>query len=142
MEGDLVNLYLYFSGKNSTLPVNSLFNLEDLCPMLTPSLYYTDKDILTLGGVIQATSRCHHTLAYANYNLKVLAQNASVTRSGSTVLPECVETADDFAVCLTQAISDSYTRTSAHTEAGIAVGGVLFDIESKMKRYQRALKGK
>ena len=135
-----------FRGKSSTLPVNSLFNLADLSPMLMPSLYFTGKDgykeIATLGGVAQATSRCHHALAYLNYNVKVLVQNATVVRSGSNVLPDSIETADDFATALTQAVSDSFTRTGNHTESGIALGGLVHDIESKMKRYQNALKGK
>ena len=138
-------LKLLFSGKNSTLPVNSLFDLTDLSPMLMPSLYFTGKDgykdVASLGGVVQATSRCHHSLAYANYNVKVLVQNATIVRSGSNVLPDSIESADDFATALTQAVSDSYARTGNHAESGIALGGIVHDIESKMKRYQSALKG-
>ena len=114
--------------------------------MLAPSLYFTGKDgykdVSTLGGVAQSPSRCHHALAYANYNIKVLVQNATIARSGSNVLPDCIESADDYSTALTQAISDSHARTGNHAESGIALGGIIHDIESKMKRYQKALKGK
>lgn len=110
--------------------------------MLIPSVYFTQKDIMTLGGVAQSISRCHHGLAYANYNVKVLAANATVVRSGSSPLPDCIEEADDYAVALTQAMQDAHNRTGNFTEAGIALGGLFFDIEAKMKKYQKALKGK
>ena len=109
--------------------------------MLIPSVFFTQKDVMTLGGVAQGISRCHHSLAYANYNIKVLAANATVVRSGSSPLPDCIEDADDYAVALTQALEDSYGRTGNHTESGLAVGGLIHDIESKMKKYQKALKG-
>ena len=121
--------------------MNALFNLEHLAPMLVPSLYFVSKDILSLGGVAQALSRCHHSLAFLNFNLKVLAANASICRSGSNHLPETIKTVDDFSAAVSQAITDSHSRSGNFIEAGLAFGNLLYDAEQKMKRYQRALQG-
>ena len=93
--------------------------------MMTPTNFYTARDIETLGGVAQSLSRSHHALAYVNFNLKVLSLNSTIVRSGVTQLPDTVETADDFAAAVTRAVSDSFEDWTS------------FEIEFRLEPFNR-----
>ena len=134
-------LYNLFSGRSQSLPINALFSLQDLYPVLQPAQFFTEKDILTGGGAVQCMSKVHQAMAYANYNLKQICQNATVIRSNGG-LPDSIDSSEDCSAAVTQALTDSHTRSGSFMEAGVALGSVIWEAEAKMKKINRALQGK
>ena len=132
---------LIFSGRSQSLPINSLFSLSDIFPVLKPQSFFVDKDVLTGGGTIQCMSRVHQSMAYSNYNLKQICQNATILRS-SNGLPDTIDSTEECATVMTQALSDSYARSGNFAEAGVALGSLLWEAEAKMRKINRALQGK
>ena len=108
--------------------------------MLQPASYFTEKDILSGGSAVQCMSRVYQSMAYANYNLKQICQNATILRS-SGGLPDSIGSADECSATITQAMTDSHARTGSFTEAGVAFGSLLWEAQGKMKKINRALQG-
>ena len=129
-----------FSGRAQSLPINSLFALHDLYPVLQPASFFPDKDVLTGGGTIQCMSKVHQAMAYCNYNLKQICQNSTILRS-SGGLPDSIDSSEECSAVVTQALTDSHARSGSFAEAGVTFGSLLWEAEAKMRKINRALQG-
>ena len=110
--------------------------------MLAPQNFFSDREreIRTNGAAIQCLSRVHHSMAYTNFNVRSLCSNATFLRSSSG-LPESISSSEECSAVITQAMTDSYSRSGGFAEAGVALGSLLWESELKMKKFQKALQG-